>query len=341
MATSQEYICDICMSQHITQTAIVRCPECEENFCEKCKIFHEFAKATKKHEIILIENVLKLSKFVQDIKINCPEHDERFVFYCDEHEKPCCAYCFHNAHTKCRSSTPLHTLTKNAKESSSLVDLETTLSDLLKNLTNIIENRSENLQDLVDQKKRFEMKIKTSKEAFNTYLDELEADLLDKLQKTFIEKELQIQNVLKDIERRKSSICEMQDNVTIVKSVASPFQTFMALRELTHLANTAETDLQRLFDSGSFNWIEILGTPADIQSLKDNFKSFGKIDFRFNPSKITLNVRKSREAQLQGCKGIVQSKVRVSFKINSIHGLRHIYQKKNLRRTYLAKHTKN
>ncbi|VDI03634.1 Hypothetical predicted protein [Mytilus galloprovincialis] len=90
MATSQQYLCDVCMSQHITQTATTCCPECEENFCEKCKVHHEFAKATKKHEVISIENVLKLPKFVQDIKINCSQHDERFVLYCDTHEVPCC-----------------------------------------------------------------------------------------------------------------------------------------------------------------------------------------------------------------------------------------------------------
>ncbi|CAC5391672.1 unnamed protein product [Mytilus coruscus] len=282
MATSQQHICDICMNQHITEYAIVRCPECEENFCEKCKTHHECAKATKNHEVISIEHFLKLPKFVQDINFSCPEHEESFVFYCDEHEKPCCAYCLHNAHTRCRNLSPLHTFTKNAKESSSLVDLETTISDLMENLTNIIEDRSENLQDLVEQKTRFKMKIRTTKEAFNTYLDELEADLLDKLEKTFIEKELQIQNMLKDIELRKSKISEMKKNFTITKSVASQFQTFMVMREFTHLANTAETDLQRLFDSGSFNWIEILGTPADIQSLKDNFS------FRENRLGLTL-----------------------------------------------------
>ncbi|CAC5426505.1 unnamed protein product [Mytilus coruscus] len=263
------------MNQHITENAIVRCPECDENFCEKCKTHHEFAKATKNHEVISIEHFLKLPKFVQDINFSCPEHEESFVFYCDEHEKPCCAYCFHNAHIRCRNLTPLHTLTKNIKESSSLADLETTISDLMKNLTNI---------------------------------NDLEADLLDKLQKTFIEKELQIQNMLKDIELRKSKISEMKENVTIVKCLASQFQTFMVMREFTHIANTVETYLQRLFDSGSFNWTEILGTQTDIQSVKYHFTSIGEIDIRINPSKIELNVRKSREAQIKGFKVNIQSK---------------------------------
>lgn len=260
MATSQQHTCDICMNQHITDYAIVRCPECDENFCEKCKTHHEFSKATKNHIVISVDNFRKIPKFVQDFNFSCPEHDESFVLYFDTHDKPCCAYSCHNAHTRCRNSTPLHTLIKNIKESSSLADLVTTISDLTKYLTNISEDRSKNLQDLVEQKNRIEMKIKTTKEAFNTCLDKLEADLLDKLQKTFIEQELQIQNILKDIELRKSKISEMKENVTIVKSIASQFQIFMVMREFTHIANMVETHLQRLFDSGSFNWTQISGT---------------------------------------------------------------------------------
>lgn len=186
----------------------------------------------------------------------------------------------------------------------------------MKNLTNISEDRSKNLQDLVEQKTRIEIKIKTTEEALNTYLDELEADLLNKLQKTFIEQELQIQNILKDIELRKSKISEMKENVTIVKSLASQFQIFMVIREFTNVANTFETDLQRLFDSGSFNWTEILGTQTDIQSVKYHLTSIGEINVGINPSEIELTVRNYREAQFKGSKGNVHSKVRVSYKIN-------------------------
>lgn len=54
MATRQQHICDFCMNQHITENAIVRCLECDENLCEKCKTHHIFAKATKNREVISI-----------------------------------------------------------------------------------------------------------------------------------------------------------------------------------------------------------------------------------------------------------------------------------------------
>lgn len=71
MASSiQQQLCDICIIQHKTEEATVRCPECEEYFCGKCKIHHGISKASSNHEIISIENYLKLPQFVQNIKNN-------------------------------------------------------------------------------------------------------------------------------------------------------------------------------------------------------------------------------------------------------------------------------
>ncbi|CAG2229223.1 unnamed protein product [Mytilus edulis] len=282
MATSERHLCDICMTQHLTENAIVRCPECEESFCEKCKIHHEVAKATKKHEIISIENVLKLPKFVQDIKMNCSEHDERLVLYCEAHEVPCCTQCLHNGHAGCRNLTSFQKVIHNVKESSLLLDLVTTLSDLMTNIKNSIEDRTANLQGLAEQKKRCKREIKTARGEIKAYFDELETNLLDDLQKAFNEKESEVQNMLEEFEVRKSDVCEMQEHVTIVKSIASEFQSFMAIRELIKTANTAEAELQHLFESGLSNWIEIFYAPVDWNSVKDKLPvpSIGKFYVR-------------------------------------------------------------
>lgn len=300
MATSKRHLCDICMTQHLTENAVVHCPECEESFCEKCKIHHEVAKATKKHEIISIENVLKLPKFVQDIKMNCSEHDERFVLYCEAHEVPCCTQCLHNGHAGCRNLTSFQKVIHNVKESPLLLDLVTTLSNLMTNIKNSIEDRTANLQGLAEQKKRCKKEIKTARGEIKAYFDDLETNLLDDLQKAFSEKKLEVQNMLEEFEVRKSDVCEMQEHVTIVKSIASEFQSFMAIRELIKTANTAEAELQHLFESGLSNWIEIFYAPIDWNSVKDKLPSIGNYYVRDDVSRIKLKVRKTLGAQLIG-----------------------------------------
>ncbi|XP_052073484.1 nuclear factor 7, brain-like [Mytilus californianus] len=308
MATSGRQFCDICISQHITTPANVWCPECEENFCDKCKIHHDVAKATKKHETIGIENILKLPKFVQEIKTNCVEHDERFVLFCGDHEVPCCAECLYNTHKSCRKLTPVKNIVKNIKDSSAFVDLEVSLADLLANIEKYIDDRSANLQELVKQKAQCEEEIKTARETINSYIDSLERDLTNKLHQAFVAKDRQIRQVLTDLEARKITVDEMQENVNSIKTIASNFQTFIAIRELEQWAHKKETDLQHLFENESFNWTEVSVVLINIQSIKNSFTTIDNIDGKQLPTKTLLKVRKTREAQLMGA-GCISAKI--------------------------------
>ncbi|CAG2221112.1 unnamed protein product [Mytilus edulis] len=298
MATSGQQFCDICISQHITTPANVWCPECEESFCEKCKIHHEIAKATKKHETIVIENVLKLPKFVQDIKTNCSEHEEIFVLFCGDHEEPCCAECLYNTHKNCRELTPVKSIVKNIKDSSAFVDLEVSLADLLANIKNVIDDRTANLQELSKQKAQCEEEIKTVRETINSYIDSLERDLTNKLNQAFVKIDLSIKQVLTDLEARKTKVDEMQENVNSVKTIASNFQTFIAIRELAQWANKEESDLQNLYENESFNWTEMSVVPTNLESVKNSFTDIGQIEIKGSSCKTQLKVRKTRQAQL-------------------------------------------
>lgn len=102
--------------------------------------------------------------------------------------------------------------------------------------------------------------------------------------------------MLQDFESHKSKVCKMQEDVNIVKSIASGFQSFMAIRKLTKSANTAETFLQHSFDQGKFDWIEISNSNTSIELVKEKLKYFGTPDCRVHPPK--LNVQKTRGAQL-------------------------------------------
>ncbi|CAC5378324.1 unnamed protein product [Mytilus coruscus] len=298
MATSGQKFCDICISQHITTPANVWCPECEENFCEKCKIHHEIAKATKKHETIGIENVLKLPKFVQEIKTNCLEHDERFVIFCGDHEVPCCVECLHTTHNNCRMLTPVKKIVQNIKDSSAFLDIEVSLADLLSNIKRIIEDRTANLQELVKQKAQCEEEIKTARETINSYIDSLERDLTNKLHQVFVAKDRRIKQVLTDLEARKITVDEMQKNVNSIKTIASNFQTFIAIRELAQWAHKEETDLQHLFENESFNWTEVSVVLMKLQAVKNSFTDIGRIEIKESSVNTQLKVRKTRQAQL-------------------------------------------
>ncbi|VDI03630.1 Hypothetical predicted protein [Mytilus galloprovincialis] len=299
-STSGQRFCDICNNRHITTYAICWCPECDENYCEKCKSHHDVAKATKKHEMISIENALKIPKGVQDIKISCTEHDERFVYFCREHEQPCCIKCLNDRHTGCRNLISVETVIHDVKHSPSFVDLESTLSDLQSNISSIIKDRTANLQELAKQKINCAENIRIFRASLNSYLDTLENDLTTKLQVTYKSKELEIQNSLADLELRKARVCEMQEHVNLLRHNASDFQIFMSIPEYTKYAHSYETELQGLCENELFNWTNITLNTTNIHSIKEHLTSFGTISVKRKVSNTLMKSQKIRQAQLTG-----------------------------------------
>ncbi|XP_071179178.1 uncharacterized protein [Mytilus edulis] len=316
-STSGQRFCDICNNRHVTNNAIFWCPECDENYCEKCKSHHDVAKATKKHEMISIENALKIPKCVQDIKINCTEHDERFVYFCRDHDLPCCIACLNDRHTGCRNLGPVETVIHDVKHSPAFLDLESTLSDLQSNISSIIEDRTANLQELAKQKVTCAEKIRIYRASLNSYLDELEISLTNKLQVTYKSKELEIQNSLADLELRKARVKEMQEHVNLLRSSASNFQIFMSIPEYTQSAHSYETELQGLCENDSFNWTNIALTLTTLQSIKDYLTSFGKISAKRKVSNTPLNLQKTRQAQLTGLRSVSRAINTMQFEENN------------------------
>ncbi|CAG2229214.1 unnamed protein product [Mytilus edulis] len=299
MASSEHRYCDICSNNHVVQYATVCCPECDESFCKKCKTHHDVANATKKHETISIENALRLPQFVQEIKYKCTDHNERFVKFCYTHERPCCIECLQDKlHSGCCCFVNVDTAVKDVKQSPSFLDLQTTLSDLLTNISNIIEHIGANLLDLSKQKVTCAEEIRSTREAINSYLDQLEQDLNNKMQETFTSKELELQNVLADLELRKTKVNEMQANVNVIRDAASNFQTFMSIPEYIKPAHSEETVLQSLCENESFNWNSISVISTNIQLIRDNLTSFGTMRIKRKASNLSMKVQKSRQAQL-------------------------------------------
>lgn len=309
--------CDICNNRHVTNNAISWCPECDENYCEKCKSHHDVAKATKKHEMISIENALRIQKCVQDIKINCTEHDERFVYFCRDHDLPCCIECLNDRHTRCRNLVPVETVIHDVKQSPAFLDLESTLSDLQSNISSIIKDRTANLQELAKQKVTCAENIRIFRASLNSYLDELEISLTNKLQVTYKSKELEIQNSVADLEIRKTRVNEMKEQVNLLRSSASKFQIFMSIPKYTQSAHSYETELQGLWENDSFNWTNIALNLATLQSIKDFLTSFGKISAKRKASNTPLQLQKTRQAQLTGLRSVSRAINTMQFEENN------------------------
>ena len=71
------------------------CLNCEQYFCMSCKSLHKRQKGTKHHEFQSGENV------TLEVILRCKEHEEDFLFLCDNCNISVCAQCVtgkHNGH---------------------------------------------------------------------------------------------------------------------------------------------------------------------------------------------------------------------------------------------------
>ncbi|XP_052075958.1 E3 ubiquitin-protein ligase TRIM9-like [Mytilus californianus] len=98
MAQAAFKTCEICVSS----PGHHYCQECDQLFCDGCKISHLRTKMTKNHTFLSGSNINP------EVKQYCNEHDENFIYYCKECDTPICKICVienHKKHDLCEINT--------------------------------------------------------------------------------------------------------------------------------------------------------------------------------------------------------------------------------------------
>ncbi|XP_076072129.1 E3 ubiquitin-protein ligase TRIM45-like [Mytilus galloprovincialis] len=88
MAQVASKTCDICVSgpgHHY-------CEQCDQLFCDGCKISHLRTKMSKNHTFLSGPNINP------EVKQYCKEHDENFIYHCKECNSPICKICVIKKH---------------------------------------------------------------------------------------------------------------------------------------------------------------------------------------------------------------------------------------------------
>lgn len=80
--------------------------------------------------------------------------------------------------------------------------------------------------------------------------------------------------------REKTKVDGMQENVNSIKTIASNFQSFIAIRELAQWTNKEESDLQNLYKNESFNWTEMSVVPMNLGSVKNTLTDIGQVEIK-------------------------------------------------------------
>ena len=92
MAQAANKTCEICNRA----SAVHVCIQCDQLFCEECKIAHLRLKLCRNHTFSSGPNI----HVQQKTKVECTDHKEDFIFFCEECDVLICRVCATNTHKK-------------------------------------------------------------------------------------------------------------------------------------------------------------------------------------------------------------------------------------------------
>ncbi|XP_076072154.1 transcription intermediary factor 1-beta-like [Mytilus galloprovincialis] len=157
MAQAASKTCEICVSG----PGHNYCEQCEQLFCDGCKISHLRTKMTKNHTFVSGPNINP------EVKLYCKEHDENFIYYCMECSTPVCKICAikkHKSHDfaeikestegiKAEVKTVIDTKMRNLQSKITDIDQGThTYQADIKKVIKDIRDEGRHLKELIDKK---------------------------------------------------------------------------------------------------------------------------------------------------------------------------------------------
>ncbi|CAC5423988.1 unnamed protein product [Mytilus coruscus] len=157
MAQAASKTCDICVSG----PGHNYCEQCDQLFCDGCKISHLRTKMSKKHTFQSGPNINP------EVKQYCKEHDENFIYYCMECHTSICKICVikkHKSHDfaeikestegiKAEVKKDIETKIKNIQSNIAEVDQGShTYQADVKEVIQAIKEEGRRLKEMIDKK---------------------------------------------------------------------------------------------------------------------------------------------------------------------------------------------
>ncbi|CAC5410388.1 unnamed protein product [Mytilus coruscus] len=291
-------VCGICDHRHVTKPSVVWCSECDEGLCDDCKEHHSFSKATRNHEIVLIDEYKKLPANILQIAQFCKKHDEKYDLFCRKHDSPCCRKCIED-HNGCKDLTDIRNMIHNIKSSTAFKEIENTLSETAENIKRVRINREQNLASLAEKGKIVEMEIQQFRNKINDHLDKLQNEIMKEI-KTLEEKESsKIRQLLASLKQREKEILEYKVNIENTKRYASNLQSFIAIKQIEKDIFKEEIYIQSISKSEQMHQIDIsFRKDTTLQEITATIKTLGEVVMSSSACNISIQKRRNIQAQI-------------------------------------------
>ncbi|XP_033726123.1 uncharacterized protein LOC117315830 [Pecten maximus] len=216
--SSEPLYCKPCQTKGImTNPAKFWCKDMAVNFCDDCKVQH--------HDILHNEcGILDISGYgnnrtnLEKSVPRCDQHDEKKVWYCEDHQLLGCNICVLENHRRCEVVTTALKYFQKLKDGSQMTYMQGVLKKSTEVFELIVKDFDEQRQTLVQNQEIALQSITDLREKVDKRLNTLQKDVTDKLIASFKEEKINMEASLRQCERLMNSMLNtMKSSVTAVE----------------------------------------------------------------------------------------------------------------------------
>ncbi|VDI83749.1 Hypothetical predicted protein [Mytilus galloprovincialis] len=263
--------CDICVGGPGDNY----CEQCQQLFCDGCKISHLRTSMSKNHTF------KSGPDNKPDVKQNCKEHDENFIYYCMECDTPVCKICAIKKH-KTHDLSEIKESTKTIKSAVNN-NIETKIRNLQSNIAKIDQGTQKYQTDvkevihaIQEEGRQLKELIEKKVEALIISIQANEAKNLQTLQsivnefQTALDKAKEQQKMYEDTQRIEDNIKMLQRLKQIkseIKTIDEKLFPVMPLVEYDKRKAT-KIELDKLF--GELTFGEIIKRKENMRQHKND-----------------------------------------------------------------------
>ncbi|XP_021377878.1 E3 ubiquitin-protein ligase TRIM56-like [Mizuhopecten yessoensis] len=220
--SSEPLYCKPCQTKgDLTNPAKFWCKIMNLNFCETCKVQHHDVLHNECDILDITRYDSRKTKKKQSVP-KCDKHDEKLIWYCEDHKRLGCNICMIKDHRRCDEVTTAMEYLQKLKAGSQLEEMEMALKKGVQAMTSLVKDFDEQLKTMVQKQEIALQSIKELRQSVEEQLNKLQKDVTDKLITLFKEEKGNLEASSRQCERlmnnmvntMKSSVTAAEENDT-------------------------------------------------------------------------------------------------------------------------------
>ena len=298
-----DMVCGPCKTENVNKEAKHYCEQCQEHLCDACQGAHRTLKATKSHNILSGSHMPKASGVTPrpacTVYCSCNQNQEVAV-YCEDHDDVICDLCATVKHRRCKTfSVQDKSRSYPTKKLDSIIDKTKTLRMKIEQLQ---QERNKDRTNITRMKDTCRKEITTFRKGLNDFLDHLERDIIQDLEKHEKKRKQLIDDQIKSLTKTLKMIeidSKLLEEAKYDDKAETMFSSDIKISKNLSAYETVLNDLQNNFERSDLYFqrnsklVEMQQTIDNLGSIKE--KDF--VSFKGTSTKVVLGMKVQSSSQ--------------------------------------------